>query len=465
MKNFVWLIIIGFAAYYLYHLGYGTLQSFDEAWYGSVAREVLRSSNPLLMKYNGAVYTAHPPMGYWLMAVTYSVMGVSELSTRLIGAIAGIGSLVLIYLIGKDWFERSVGIISVAMLGSSFWFVIRARSGNLDTLFVFFFLLTIYLGWLFRRRKIGVEWVAASFASLFLTKTLIGVGALPVLVLIIWPRLWPIHKNYWQWLYGLAVIAGMILPWYVYNAWVDENFLYQHFIQVGTRQRGVGELLENNWREVVVFLQIGLGKWTKVIALGLAGVGFFGWRERGKFLTRPMFWLVIWSLTMLLPFATSTKIEIWHLIPSYPPLILLGAVGLTKLTFDWWWLKLDLIVVILAITFLQLKNIVPLTFFNSGHTTAETDMAVKSRKYPGDFLIKHNLIPESVFYADRQVVPIGLSRSSYQDLVKIAETKPDDKIVVIIPDDAEHLQADSFEIKVLEENQEYQMIKIRPEVD
>ncbi len=124
---------------YFFHVDYTPLSSWDEAWYASIAREILTANDWITLHFNGIPFYDHPPMGFWIMAIFYKVFGVSEFSTRLPSVLAGIGSSILIYKLGHGLFNKKIiGYIAALILSTSVWYVLRVRSGNLDSLFLFF---------------------------------------------------------------------------------------------------------------------------------------------------------------------------------------------------------------------------------------------------------------------------------------------------------------------------------------
>ncbi|MBI4099902.1 glycosyltransferase family 39 protein, partial [Candidatus Microgenomates bacterium] len=128
---------------FFFNLGGYSLVDFDEAWYAEIARNILKFRDPFLLFFNGQPYLDHPPLGFNLMALSFSLFGVNEFTARLPSALLGFGCLVLVYLIGKNLFNRFVGLSAAAMLVSSVWFIFRAREADLDIPFLFFYLLTI----------------------------------------------------------------------------------------------------------------------------------------------------------------------------------------------------------------------------------------------------------------------------------------------------------------------------------
>jgi 4-amino-4-deoxy-L-arabinose transferase-like glycosyltransferase len=137
------LLFLIFCFLFLYKIGVAYLDNWDEAWYASISREILRSKNFIQLNWNGETFVDHPPVSMWLTAISYTFLGISEFSSRFPSAFLGVLSIVLLYLLSYELFKsRSIAFISGLILGSCIWYITRVRSGNLDSTLVFFYLLT-----------------------------------------------------------------------------------------------------------------------------------------------------------------------------------------------------------------------------------------------------------------------------------------------------------------------------------
>src|SRR3990172_4861421 len=86
-------LAIFFTFIFFYRLDYSTLASWDEAWYASIARDMASTGNFMQMMWNGKPFYDHPPMGFWLIAISYRLFGISEFSTRFPSALLGVFSI------------------------------------------------------------------------------------------------------------------------------------------------------------------------------------------------------------------------------------------------------------------------------------------------------------------------------------------------------------------------------------
>src|SRR3989344_7129093 len=181
----VLLILLSFPLFF-YKLGQSSLVSFDEAWYAGIAKNILIKGNPFTLEWNGTAFTDHPPLGFWLMAISFAAFGINEFSARFVQASLGLSTLIIVYFLGKELFNKTIGFISGIALASSPWFLFRARSGNLDAILTFFFILSLYLSVSSSRNKKYLTPLGLSLVFLFLTKSLI-----PFIILVpIWIIFW-----------------------------------------------------------------------------------------------------------------------------------------------------------------------------------------------------------------------------------------------------------------------------------
>jgi 4-amino-4-deoxy-L-arabinose transferase-like glycosyltransferase len=95
---FVLFIII--AAFYLWGLGSFSLVGPDEPRYAEVAREMLGRRDLITPTLGGMPWFEKPPLLYWMMMLSYRLLGVSEYAARLGPAVCGLFTTIFVYWIG-----------------------------------------------------------------------------------------------------------------------------------------------------------------------------------------------------------------------------------------------------------------------------------------------------------------------------------------------------------------------------
>lgn len=306
---------------FLPKLGQTPLRSWDEAWYAEIARNILKSNNWFLMKWNGLPFYDHPPFGFWLMAVSFKLFRVNEFSSRLPSAICGIFSIFFVYLIGKQLFNKYIGLGAGLILTTTPWFWLRAREGNLDIILVFTILFSIWLSFKVKENIQLLPILAIPLSFMFLTKTIIGIGIIPVILFIFYESGKKI--NFKLLITFLIIFLLIFLPWYIINYLkYGIPFIDRNIFVTGLKKSSYKEFLNGNYisgfylNRNLLNLQNGISLWYKPFLISLVGSLIFLKKKSFQIL---FLWLVVYFFF----FFTSNKTELWHFIIIYPPIALL----------------------------------------------------------------------------------------------------------------------------------------------
>jgi 4-amino-4-deoxy-L-arabinose transferase-like glycosyltransferase len=146
-------------------------QGFSDPYYAAAVRSML--ANPGVAFFNsfdavGFVTVDKPPVGLWVQAASAAVFGFSNWSVIFPQALAGIGSVVLIYFIVKRPFGKTAGLIAAFVLATTPIFVIASRDGTMDTQMILVILLAVWVALKAARDH--------SFWLLMLSAVLVGIG-------------------------------------------------------------------------------------------------------------------------------------------------------------------------------------------------------------------------------------------------------------------------------------------------
>ena len=157
-------------AVYTVALGHSTLWSRDETTYASMARHMLRRGDWLTLWWNGRPWFNHPPFYFWLEALSFRMLGNTELAARLPSAVFGAAGVALTCLWGWRIAGPRAGLFSAACLGLSIQYFLESRMGIIDTALLFFLSLAIFgffIGWSGQRKGYwlfflgcGLAWLA-----------------------------------------------------------------------------------------------------------------------------------------------------------------------------------------------------------------------------------------------------------------------------------------------------------------
>ena len=218
------LLIAGLliAAIVLYTVGLGDvpIRDWDEGIVAGVARNIRRgepgSQTWLYPTIDyGAPYWNKPPLIHWLIALSYSLFGVSEWSTRIVPAILSACSVPLVYLIGREVFARSQTATFSALVYLTLLPIARhGRMAMLDGAIACWLCLAI---WCLLRGTRSSSWLLGTGLALGLACLTKGImmGVLLAGIIIIFVA-WDRPKLFGDPYLWIGLLLGMIpaIAWY-----------------------------------------------------------------------------------------------------------------------------------------------------------------------------------------------------------------------------------------------------------
>jgi 4-amino-4-deoxy-L-arabinose transferase-like glycosyltransferase len=135
------LVLALMAANVFWRLGAVEVSDSDEARYGVSASEMLHAHSVLVPTYGGQPtyllgdQDVKPPLGYWLIELSFLLFGPTALALRLPSALCGLGVVALTMSTSRRWFGRRAAILSGLIMATSIGFLGHhgARSGDFDS--------------------------------------------------------------------------------------------------------------------------------------------------------------------------------------------------------------------------------------------------------------------------------------------------------------------------------------------
>lgn len=207
----------------------------DETRYALIPREMLQADDLVMPRLDGEHYFDKPPLLYWMVAGVYQTLGDSPAMARLVPAASMVGTTLLTLGFGA-WSIGPVPAFRAAMLlAISPGFATMGRLLLMDGPLTLWVLLA--QGALFMALREGAPkpgwWLLSALAAALgiMTKGPI------CLILVLLP--WTTHR----WLSGLAgpgcrawttwwlVVIGLSLPWHVFVALRDQEFLRHYLLE------------------------------------------------------------------------------------------------------------------------------------------------------------------------------------------------------------------------------------------
>ncbi|MGC9197830.1 MAG: ArnT family glycosyltransferase [Acidobacteriaceae bacterium] len=203
-------------------LGHNRLTDWDEGIYAEVSREMLQTGW-LVPHWNSFVWIDKPPLTYWITALFFKLLGVSEFTARLGSALSAIAIVTLLH----AWLMRTrdtvTAWLSTVILLSTFGFLHVARVGETDTLLSFGCLLALIglsnlLGHASSSRGWSLYWIG--FAVALMSKSAAS-GTLfftLLALLLLEPTLRLRLRTHFRFdfLPGFFLFLALTLPWHLF---------------------------------------------------------------------------------------------------------------------------------------------------------------------------------------------------------------------------------------------------------
>jgi 4-amino-4-deoxy-L-arabinose transferase-like glycosyltransferase len=203
----------------------------DESRYAQIPREMLQRGDWIVPHLQGEPYLDKPPLFYWLVLGCYRLLGVSEVTARLVPALAVHLTILLTYLFGHRWLGARGAFAGALALSLAPAFLSMGRLLILDGVLTLWTSLALYAGFEAIRgnRMRRGWWLLASLACALgvLTK---GPVALILLLIPLWLLAWLDPRcgrpDRGAFLMLGAVVVLVNLPWYVAAALREPTFLH-----------------------------------------------------------------------------------------------------------------------------------------------------------------------------------------------------------------------------------------------
>lgn len=136
-RHYAWIILIAGLVFFV-NLGGPKLWDRDEPRNAGCALEMSQRGDWIVPMFNGDLRAHKPVLLYWLMMGAYAVFGVNEFAARLPSALAGLGTVLATYHIGRRLFSAQAGLWASVVLASSMMFPVAARAATPDSVLIFF---------------------------------------------------------------------------------------------------------------------------------------------------------------------------------------------------------------------------------------------------------------------------------------------------------------------------------------
>ena len=215
-------LLIGAALIRFVNLGFLDLQAWDEALYAVRAQAVVQGGlwvDQTALAIDGLYSSLHPPLYVWCTSLAYQLLGISEVSARLVSALSGGTTVFAIYYLGKELHSKQTGIMAALFFAFTPFTVFYSRQGQFDTLLVLFLTLSVLAVVKGMRRPQRFQQLLAGLflGCALMTKLFIACGIPVVYALWIFATHPENRRDHWRAMAVILLAASTVaIPWHVY---------------------------------------------------------------------------------------------------------------------------------------------------------------------------------------------------------------------------------------------------------
>jgi 4-amino-4-deoxy-L-arabinose transferase-like glycosyltransferase len=296
----------------------------DEPRYSACVREMRARGDWLFPTFNAEPRYHKPILIYWLMRLGVVLWGDNPFGMRFTSAVAGAGTCVVTWLLGRRIFGPREALIGALMLATAPITVAESKLATTDATLAFWLVGAQLCLWELGRRPSRAAafgfWTLLALATL--TKGPVGLALIAVSGLVSW--WWGGPSSCWrrlEWRWGPAVFALTAAPWYLTVGILSRGEFFRFAIGTQIIDR-LKMSLEEHGGFPGYYLAATLVTFHPWSAL-LPAAALAAWARRKA---QPAFgFLLGWMVgPLLLLEAVRTKLVHYYL-PAYPPCALLAA--------------------------------------------------------------------------------------------------------------------------------------------
>lgn len=313
----------------LFRLGSYGLVDADEGRYAQIPHEMLARGDWVTPTINGIKFFDKPPLTYWSVMGTYSLLGTTEFAARLAMALFALAGIAATYALGRRAFGPRAGFLSAVILTTTLMWPVMGRVVITDTPLASMTTCALALWWLGHTEKSNRKnfWFALFWVCL-------GLGVLakgPVAVVLafgaIMPYLvWCRPRNGWKmgFAWGVPLLVLVAAPWFVAVALRNPEFNHLFWYKQNFQRFTGGAGVPDHWEAPYYFLPLLpliFFPWSAFIPRALLRLPAVFRRARTQSsdeAARATVFLVFGALFVLLFFSASKSKIVTYILPMLP---------------------------------------------------------------------------------------------------------------------------------------------------
>jgi 4-amino-4-deoxy-L-arabinose transferase-like glycosyltransferase len=325
------LLLLGAATCFFFAgLGHLPLLEPDEGRNAEVAREMLASGDWITPHYDTLPYLDKPAVFFWLVAGSYRAFGISEWAARFPSALMALGTMFMVWVLGRRMFGDSIGLRAGLVFASSPLALGLARIVIFDMTLAFFVVLAMLSFRMaedcdFQRRGPDLVFFAAMGIATII-KGPVGF-LLPLLSILVYEGVRGEIREMkrLRWGLGLVVFLVVALPWFVAVSMRNPGFPRYAFWQESILRFATGHAHRSG--SLFYYFPVyfaGFFPWSLVLFFAALN-RWRSWKSLRQEQHRATLFLLSWAAVVFVFFSISrSKLPVYFL-PALIPLSMLVA--------------------------------------------------------------------------------------------------------------------------------------------
>lgn len=354
-----WFLMLAALVLLAAGIGMRTPTPSDEPRFALVAHQMAASGNWLIPHRGADWYSDKPPLFMAAQAASHALTGDWRIAFLLPSLLASLGTLWLIYDLGRRLWGHRAGLWAALALLCTVQFVFQAKRGQIDPT-VTFFVTAANVG-ILRHALLGPDrralWLGCFAAGLgVITK---GVGVLAFLMVVPW---WFARKYRWQ---GLAPADGGIAVWLggalafvaALALWLVPLAIYVHTHDSAAARAYVNDIFVNQtvhryvhpWNSFQppwFYIEVIFTSWLP-LSLALPGL-LPAWRQALRERDARVLLPLAWAVLVIVFFSLTRAKRDVYIMPALPLLALCAGPWLSSILEKRWaqWLAIGFVLLL-----------------------------------------------------------------------------------------------------------------------
>jgi len=331
-------------AIYIGTAGWPALLDDADAAHALAARAMVTGGDWAVLHINGIAWLEKPPLHYWLVALSYAVLGVSTFATRLPVALAVFALTLLVYSFGRRFFGARAGFYAALVMCTSAGVFLYTRIMIPEAIYaleftaIFYLFLRAWTGSLDAR--LAVWAVPALIGIAALTRAAIGpLFPLAIMFLFVWvTNGWArvFSRGIAPFVIGALALAIIAVPWHIVAGLRAPGFFWFYFVNE-QMNRALGTRIPRDYAAVPLGVWwaahlVWFFPWSVFLPLAVREIpGLRSWRAPLDTGGQVRLFLFLWASVVLLFFTivTGSRLE-YYGFGAWPAIALLIGLALAR---------------------------------------------------------------------------------------------------------------------------------------